>query len=79
MRNGNICDPLSFPNKITNVFLPFSLSASKSGKDAIYKTIEDKVPLIIPRKTIDTSIIPDCNVTRTNHNHCTLNCNKDFS
>ena len=49
MSNGNICADLFLPIKITNVFLPFSLSALKSGKDAIYKTIEDNIPIIIPR------------------------------
>jgi hypothetical protein len=60
MRHGNALDPLYFPSKITNVFLPFSLSASKSGKEAIYKTIEDNVPIIIPRNTMGKSSKPTC-------------------
>ena len=35
----------SFPTHITKVFLPFDLSASWSGKEAINNTNEDNVPI----------------------------------
>ena len=38
----------SLPRLITSVFLPFDLSASKSGNDVTYKTQLDSIPTIIP-------------------------------
>ena len=49
----------SFPTTITKVFLPFDLSASWSGKDAINKTKEDKVPITIPARIDSILISPD--------------------